>query len=152
MRLKIILISIIALFMASCAAVPLKTAKESNMTKQFIKPSMDVSNLYVDRDSYLGASLKKDIWVNGKCVGESVAKVFFKKEVPGNNSYTISTESEFSPNDIVIDAKGGNNYFIRQYIKFGVFVGGTGLELVDEDKGIKDISTLELAENGTYSE
>lgn len=31
----------------------------------------------------------------------------------------ISTESEFSPNDLNLTADAGKNYFVRQYIKVG---------------------------------
>ena len=42
------------------------------------------------------------------------------------------------------------NYFIRQYIKFGLFVGGAGLELVDEEEGEKEVSELDMVK-GTCS-
>ena len=37
------------------------------------------------------------------------------------------------------------NYFINQYIKMGVFVGGAGLELVNEEEGKKAVASLDLA-------
>ena len=43
------------------------------------------------------------------------------------------------------------NYFIRQYIKLGMFVGGAGLELVDEEKGKEEMSELDMAIKGTCS-
>ena len=63
----------------------------------------------------------------------------------------ISTESDFSPNDLTINALAGTNYFINQYIEMGVFVGGAGLELVDEEEGKEDIMELALAKQGTCS-
>lgn len=42
-------------------------------------------------------------------------------------------------------------YFIRQYIKMGVFVGGAGLEIVDEAKGKKTVSNLKMATKGRCS-
>jgi hypothetical protein len=99
----------------------------------------------------LGGALKKDIWVDGKCIGESAPYVFFYEEVEGDKSHKVSTESEFSPNDLIVKVKSGMHYFIRQYIKFGVFVGGAGLELVDEEKGKKEVSELDMATKGTCS-
>lgn len=61
-------------------------------------------------------------------------------QVIGNQSYKISTESEFSPNDLLLDTEVGKNYYVRQYIKMGVFVGGAGLEKVSEDEGQRVIS------------
>ena len=45
----------------------------------------------------------------------------------------------------------GVNYFVRQFIKLGVFVGGAGLELVSEGDGKKEVSELGLANKGTCS-
>lgn len=139
------------LFLNSCVSVPLKTVKESNLAKQFNRPTLGKSGLYIYRNSWVGQALKKDIWVDAKCIGESAPDVFFYTEVDGDKNHTISTESEFSPNDLIFYTKSNNNYFVRQYIKIGVFVGGAGLELVDSAKGMKDISTLELAQNGNCS-
>lgn len=74
--------------------------------------------------------------------------VFFYEEVPGDKTYKISTESEFSPNDILVSVKKGMLYFIRQYIKVGVFVGGAGLELVNSTQGQEDVSKLDMAVKG----
>ncbi|XOC77871.1 DUF2846 domain-containing protein [Haemophilus influenzae] len=57
----------------------------------------------------------------------------------------MSTESEFSNNDLNIKTESGKNYFIRQYIKFGVFAGGANLEQVSEEEGKKAISKLNMA-------
>ena len=148
---KLTLLLVVTLFLGSCVSVPLKTVKESNNAKQFNKPSNGKSGLYIYRNSFVGGALKKDIWIDGKCIGESAPDVFFYKEVLGNKEHTISTESEFSPNNLILTTKENQNYFIRQYIKFGLFVGGSGVELVNSDKGMKDISKLELAKNGNCS-
>lgn len=47
--------------------------------------------------------------------------------------------------------EAGKNYFIRQYIKLGVFVGGAGLELMPEAGGKAAVAKLELATPGTCS-
>lgn len=97
----------------------------------------------------MGAALKKDIWVNGKCVGESAPNVFFYEEVKGGQEHTIATESEFSPNEIKLAVVEGINYFIRQYIKMGAFVGGADLEVVGEADGKQAINSLQMAKKGT---
>lgn len=76
---------------------------------------------------------------------------FFYEEVKGNAEHKISTESEFSPNDLLLKTENGKNYFIKQYLKLGVFVGGANLELVNEKEGKEDISELEMAIKGTCS-
>lgn len=77
--------------------------------------------------------------------------MFFYHEVKGNKAHTISTESEFSPNNLTITMKGGALYFVEQYIKPGVFVGGANLKQVSSNIGKQEISKLELAKKGSCS-
>ena len=137
---------------SGCASVPMESKEASVKAKQFNPPTEGDSGLYIYRDSFVGQALKKDIWIDGKCIGESAPDVFFYEEVKGGEQHIISTESEFSPNDLTINTIAGTNYFINQYIKIGVFVGGAGLELVDEAKGKEAVMKLELAKQGTCSQ
>lgn len=66
-------------------------------------------------------------------------------------THKISTESEFSPNHLLIKADSGKNYFVEQYIKLGVFVGGANLRLVDEAKAKSKIAKLNMATPGRCS-
>ena len=148
---KIGIIALASTLAAGCASVPMESAERTTTAKKFNPPSEGSSGLYIYRPSSLGGALKKDIWVDGKCIGESAPYVFFYEEVEGDKSHKVSSKSEFSPNDLLIKVKSGMHYFIRQYIKFGVFVGGAGLELVDEEKGKKEVSELDMATKGTCS-
>ncbi len=128
------------ILVTGCASVPMESAESNQKAKTFAAPAEGKSGLYVYRDSFVGKALKKDVYLDGDCIGETADKVFFYKQVDGNRSYKISTESEFSPNDLVLDINAGKNYFVRQYIKMGVFVGGAGLESVSEEEGKRVIS------------
>ena len=142
---KILSLSFVALiFMSGCASVPMAASNIDTAKKAFKAPPANKSGLYVYRDSYLGAALKKNIYLDGKFIGESAAKTYFYRDImPG--IHTVSTESEFSNNDMKLNTVGGKNYFIRQYIKFGVFVGGAGLELKSEAEGKKGVLSTKLA-------
>ena len=122
------------------------------MAKQFTLPPEGKAGLYIYRDSSFGGALKKDVLIDDKCVGETAPNVFFYKEVDADKEYKLSTESEFSPNDLMLKVKSGMLYFIRQYIKMGVFVGGAGLELIENTKGKEAVKELEMAKEGTCSE
>lgn len=143
----------ILLFFAGCASVPLETEEESNKLKQFNPPSAGNAGLYIYRAGTFGGAIKKDIWVNDECVGESGPNVFFYQEVKGGEEHKISTESEFSPNDLLVKTESDTNYFIKQYMKIGVFVGGANVKLVDEAEGKEAVSQpqLKLAKKGTCS-
>ena len=137
--------------LAGCASVPMESDQTAQKAKEFNPPAEGNAGLYIYRDSSMGSALKKDIWVDSECVGESAPKVFFYREVKGDEEHTISTESEFSPNDLVLTTESGKHYFIKQYIQLGLVVGGANLKLMDEADGKEDIMDLDMAIQGTCS-
>lgn len=148
---RLVLFALISALFAGCASVPMEDIKLTAEAHKFNPPSEGTAGLYIYRPGGVGTALKKDIWVDGKCIGETAPNMFFYEEVEGDKEHTISTESEFSPNDLIVKVKSGMLYFIRQYIKIGVFVGGAGLELVDEEKGKKAVTSLKMATKGNCS-
>ena len=152
MRIVSALIVATGLLISGCASVEMATMAESAKAKEFNPPSQGNAGVYVYRDSFVGKALKKDIWIDSKCIGESAPDVFFYTEVEGGKTHKIDTESEFSPNTLEVLFETGKNYFIRQFIKLGVFVGGAGLEQVPEEQGKKDVAKLEMAKPGKCSE
>jgi hypothetical protein len=62
------------------------------------------------------------------------------------------TESEFSPNELLISVESGKNYFIEQFIKMGVFVGGADFKVASLEEGKADVSRLGMAVKGTCSD
>lgn len=139
-------------FIVGCATVPTEQAEITTLIKQDKVPAKDNAGLYIYRtSSVIGAALKKDIWVDGKCIGESARGVFFYEEVKGGETHKVSTESEFSPNDLIVKTEAGQNYYIKQYIKPGVFVGGAGLKLMTPSEGKADITDLKMGVKGTCS-
>ncbi len=149
---KLILIALISSLFSGCASVPMENAEKNEFAKIFNPPSDGNAALYIYRSGSFGGALKKDVWIDGECVGETAPNIFFYKEVQGDEDHKVSTESEFSPNELLVKTESGKNYFIRQYIKFGVFVGGASLELVNEVKGKKTVKELDMAKNGLCSQ
>lgn len=150
-KLALFAIAITAMFFSGCSTVPLEPAEVSGKAKMFDLPADGKAGLYVYRDSFVGQALKKDVWIDNKCLGETAPDVFFYTNVEGNKEHKISTESEFSPNDLNLMTESGKNYFVRQYIKIGVFVGGAGLEVIEDEEAKKAISKLNMAKPGRCS-
>lgn len=140
-----------SLFLLGCASVEKASEAESAKAKQFAQPSAGNAGVYIYRNSFAGKSIKKDIWMDGKCVGASAPDVFFYTEVEGGKKHKIETASEFSPNELDLMFESGKNYFVRQFIKMGVFLGGADLELKSEEEGKKDIEDLDMAKLGSCS-
>ncbi len=146
---KIAILALSALMLTGCASVNMASPQESDKAKQFAAPDAGNAGLYVYRNSAIGKALKKDLWVDGKCLGESAANVFFYTQVEGGKKHKIETESEFSPNALEVYMETGKNYFVRQFIKLGAFVGGADLEQIPEAQGKADVASLGLAQPGT---
>ncbi|MYL25117.1 DUF2846 domain-containing protein [Halomonas alkaliantarctica] len=138
--------------LTGCASVDMAPQETSSAAKQFNSPEEGHAGIYVFRkDSPVGGALKKDIWINDECIGESAKGVFFYHQVEGDREHEIATESEFSPNTLTLMAEADKNYFIEQYLKMGVFVGGANLRQLDEAAGMKEVSKLDMAEKGNCS-
>ena len=146
---NITILALSAFVLTGCASVDMASKEESDKAKQFGAPSQGNSGVYVYRNSFAGKALKKDIRVDGKCLGESAADVFFYTQVEGGKKHKIETESEFSPNALEVFMESGKNYFVRQFIKMGAFVGGADLEQIPEEQGKADVAKLGLAQPGT---
>lgn len=152
MYTKIGLLSLSVALFTGCAQAPLADQTSSNTAKQFEKPEAGFSGIYVYRTGGVGGALKKDVFINDQCLGETAPYMFFYERVPSGQQYKITTESEFSANDLYIDVKDGENHFVKQYIKMGVFVGGADLLEVSEQHGKREIMPLDLARKGHCSE
>ena len=149
---KVLLATAVAVSLLSgCASVPMSSVEKTQLAKQFNAPSEGHAGLYIYREGGPGGALKKDVWVDDVCVGETAPHVFFYEEVKGDVEHKISTESEFSPNEMQLKTKSGQNYFVKQYIKIGVFVGGANVELVNESEGERSVKELGMAIKGTCS-
>jgi Protein of unknown function (DUF2846) len=131
--------------LSGCASVPMAPPEQDTARKQFSAPAADKSGVYIFRNSFVGQALKKRVSVDGTLLGETANKTYFYREVsPG--SHTISTESEFGDNTVTLQAEAGKNYFVRQYIKMGVFTGGAALQMVSEEDGKKEVLECKLAQ------
>jgi len=119
-------------------------AEKDHALKQFSTPPANKAGLYIYRNTFVGQALKKTVSVNGMAIGETANKVYFYRQIPPGQ-HTVSTESEFSDNSISFVAQPGTNYFVEQYIKMGVFVGGAGLRMVEEEAGKRAVSECKLA-------
>ncbi|SMF56364.1 Protein of unknown function [Alteromonadaceae bacterium Bs31] len=148
---RVFVIAVLLSMFAGCASVPTEDKETEDLAKKFNPPSEGKSGLYIYRHGNFGGALKKDVWVDGECVGETAPNIFFYHEVAGDEEHKISTESEFSPNDLVIKTTSGENHFVKQYIKMGAFVGGAGLEEEDAVEGKEVVSKLKMAKKGSCS-
>ncbi|MBT6601125.1 MAG: DUF2846 domain-containing protein [Nitrospina sp.] len=137
----------------------MESAERNTTAKKFNPPSEGRAGLYIFRKTNLvGGADPKDVWIDGKCIGETVPSVFFYKEVEGDKGHNVfyqpsdykenPTETYLKtygpPKGLTIQVKSGMNYFIHQYINFG----DHNFVLVDEEQGKEEVSKLDMAKKG----
>lgn len=129
-----------------CTSVELASDSDCANAKEFNIDDATKSKLYVYRPNhFVGQALKKAIWIDGLYVGQLKKHTFLMEQIePGE--HVISTESEFGNNQILINTEPGKNYFVRQNIKMGVFVGGSSIHEVSEAEGMEAVKKCDLIE------
>ena len=143
-KITMFLILLVSVWQVGCASVPMASVDADKMRKEFSSPPQDMAGLYIYRNTMLGCALKKTIVIDGVIIGETASMTYFYKDItPGHHD--LSTESEFSNNVLILNAESGNNYFVHQCMKMGVFVGGAKFEIVPEEKGKKGVLECKLA-------
>jgi len=145
-KILTLVILVAAAYLNGCASVPMASVDNDTARKSFPSPSPGTAGLYIYRNTTLGGALKKDIFIDGERVAETAPMTYFYFEVQGGTR-KLSTESEFSPNDLILDVEKGNNYFVRQSMRLGVFVGGSDLEQVSEEEGREGVLECKLGKN-----
>ena len=150
MKLKLVgAIVSVSILLGGCVSVPTYSDTEKVQALES-QPKDGFSRIYVYRDNTpFGAALRKDIAIDGKCLGQSSMGVFFFRDVTGNCEHEVSTQSEFSPNSLTLYTEANKKYYLRQYMKLGVFVGGANLEVISEEEALKDLEKCKLAVPGT---
>ncbi|WP_259365616.1 DUF2846 domain-containing protein [Colwellia sp. MB02u-6] len=80
-----------ASLMGGCTSVPMESKEKSEQAKQFNSPSEGMAGLYVYRSGSFGGVLKKDVWLDGKCIGETAPNMFFYEEINADSEHKVST-------------------------------------------------------------
>lgn len=143
-RIKLFATALAVAILAGCASVPMDSPEADAHLKTFPIPPAGQAGLYIYRDNFAGQGLKKSVKIDGNIIGETANRVYFYRLItPG--PHVIATESEFSDNTLNLLAVGGQNHYIRQSIKMGVFVGGADLQVMPGSIAQQDLQKCTLA-------
>lgn len=117
------------------------SAERDVAAKSFITQA-DKANLYIYRNESIGAAVKMGVTLDGKPIGETAAKTYFKIEVPpGEHTLVSKTENDST---LSVKATAGQNYFIWQEVKMGALSARSALKLVDEATGKAGVQECKL--------
>lgn len=139
---KMIAAALVAVSLVGCASVPMADSKQNAAAKTFAVPA-DKAGIYVYRNESMGGGVKMDVAVDGKPVGQTVAKTFLYTEVaPGK--HTVASTAE-NTDTVDVDAKAGTLTYIWQEVKMGVLYARNKLHVVDEAEGKKGVTETNMA-------
>ncbi len=156
MKKNILFVAVISiLLLTGCGSVSLVSNSESDQAKKFLPPSPGKSGIYIYRQNrFIGGGVRRGLWIDNECIGRTKNAIFYYHEVDGDKEHNISTEGEFEPYTIVIYTESGKLYFVEQKIVFGLVIGGSEIEVIDEKQakpillGLSRGSSFSMANKG----
>lgn len=133
----------VAVLVTGCASVPMASPEQDAAAKNFaVQP--DKANVYIYRNESFGGAVKMPVLLNGKSVGDTVAKTYIKLNVPPGK-YTILSKTE-NDAELQLDTAAGKNYFVWQEVKMGVWTARSALNLVDTAQGEAGVKECQLVQ------
>lgn len=133
-----------ALLLTGCASVPMASVEQDKQAKTFTVKS-DEANIYLFRNESMGGAVKMDVVLDGKPVGQTIAKSYMKFEVkPGQHTLISKAENDDVLN---INAEAGKNYFVWQEVKMGILYARNLMHLSDEQTGKAGVLECKLIES-----
>ncbi len=124
-----------SLLISGCVT-PLPTADEPSdqYAKTFPAPPGGWAGLYLVRGPNIAPLSKRNLYVDGQLVGTTLNTTYYYRLVlPG--THEVATDSEWSPNTLSVECKEGDNSFVEQYMRPGLFSAGADLRLKTPEEG-----------------
>ncbi len=134
------LLIITAIAVSGCASVKKADSAKDSEVKQFVA-SPNKAQVYIYRNEVLGAALAMPVTVDGKLIGKTGPKSFFKLDLT-EGKHTLTSQGSESTLDL--NTENGKIYYVWQEVKMGVMSGGSKLQLVDAAKGQKGVKECSL--------
>lgn len=126
--------------LAGCASVPMSSPADDAAAKQFA-PVDGKSVIYVYRNETFGSAVKMDVALDGKPMGETASKTYFRFVVdPGHHS----VDSQKGTAKLDLDTEAGKVYYVWQEVKMGVWSANSALHSEDAGKGQADVKDCKL--------
>jgi hypothetical protein len=123
---------ILLLVLSGCAAVPMASIDQDTKAKEFV-PAQNKAALYIYRNENFGGAIPMSVSVNGKSLGQTAAKTYFRLNLlPGK--YNVESHAENVAN-LSLTAEANKNYFVWQEVKMGMWMARCQLQQADETAG-----------------
>ena len=141
-RSSLLSVAIIFGFLSGCASVPMASLEMDAEAKKYIVPP-GKSSIYLYRNEVIGGAISMPVSLDGKIVGKTGPKTYFKWDVsPGEHEIASHTENTST---ISINAIAGKIHFIWQEVKMGLWTARSLLQEVSASEGEKGVNESKLA-------
>lgn len=142
MRRLTTLFALLMLFLfVGCASVPMSSLEDDAKAKNFTPPTGKVS-LYIYRNENFGGAIPMTVSVNGRNLGQTAARTFFRLDVP-SGKYNVESHAE-NVSTLSLSTEAGNNYYIWQEVKMGMWMARSLLQQVSEAVGKDAVNQCKL--------
>lgn len=141
-----ITMAVLTLLITGCASVPIADAGLDAKAKNF-SPESNKAALYIYRNEFLGTLVPMAVTINGKELGRTVGKTYFRLSLaPGK--YNIESIAE-NVSALPLSVDAGKNYFVWQEVKVGIMSPRSKLQQVDESAGHAGVMESSLVMTST---
>jgi hypothetical protein len=124
-----------------CASVKMADESQDAQAKTF-QVAPDKAHIYVYRNESMGAGVKMPVALNGKPVGQTVAKSYLMLSVPAGQQTLVSSAENDS--ELKLTTEAGKNYFVWQEVKVGFIKARNSLQVVDDQTGRAGVAESKL--------
>lgn len=122
----------LVLLLSGCASVPMAPLDQDTKAKDF-SPIPNKASLYIYRNENFGAAIPMTVSVNGRALGQTAAKTYFRLNLaPGK--YSVESHAE-NVSNLALAIEAGKNYFVWQEVKMGMWMARALLQQTDESAG-----------------
>ena len=137
-------LAVLVLLLSGCASVPMASLDQDAKAKDF-SPIPNKAALYIYRNENFGAAIPVMVSVNGKALGQTAAKTYFRLNlIPGK--YNIQSHAE-NVSSLPLTAEAGKNYFVWQEVKMGMWMARSLLQQTNETTGRAGVMESKLIES-----
>jgi hypothetical protein len=145
MRMLVLGMAMAVSVLAGCAAVPMASLQDDASAKQFAAKKGS-ANIYLYRNETFGAAVAMTVSLDGKVMGRTGPQTYFLWEVaPGKHEIASHTENTAR---LTIEAKDGQNHYVWQEVKMGMWQPGSQLLEVGDEQGRKGVLECKRATAG----
>jgi hypothetical protein len=132
---------IAAVFLVGCASA-VQFVRMPDQTKTVEDPAK--GRIYVMRPSSFGGAVGMSVSDSGNPIGSTGPGKFLCWEREPGDAVVASTSENTSRVSLAV--RPGSVYYILQHIRWGMWMARTDLEVVDEERGKKDLKDCRPAE------